>query len=201
MIAALDVRKAFDTMWHDGLRLKLTQLNFPINLNRWISNFLQDRKAKVNCNSKISETISMEAGAQEGSVFNPTLYNLFVYHIPQPADYTVGLAQFADDTCLWVVSPKVGEECRTLNRQIQNYLDWTKIWRITINSGKTQTMLIKEMNRGRQIIEANPNTIDNTHIPFTKSIKYLGITFTDRLHLTPHISQIIARTLHPSARF
>ena len=31
VIAALDVRKAFDRMWHDGLRLKLTQLNYPIN--------------------------------------------------------------------------------------------------------------------------------------------------------------------------
>ena len=50
----------------------------------------------------------MEAGAPQGSAINPTLYNLLVYDIPQPADKSVGIAQFADDTCLWVISPEVG---------------------------------------------------------------------------------------------
>ena len=137
----------------------------------------------------------MEAGAPQGSAISPTLYNLFVYDIPQPANDKIGLAQFADDTCIWVINPQVGRACRTMNRQLEIYLKWTQTWRITINADKTQTMFIKKKNKRRHVIEANPIIIDNTRIPFSKSIKYLGITLTDRLHLTPHISQIITRTI------
>ena len=195
VIAALDVRKAFDTMWHDGLRLKLTQLNFPICLTRWISNFLQDRTAKVKYNSTLSDNIRMEAGAPQGSAISPTLYNLFVYDIPQPDNDKIGLAQFADDTCIWVINPQVGRACRTMNRQLDTYLKWTQTWRITINADKTQTMLIKKKHKRRHVIEANPIIIDNTRIPFTKTLTYLGITLTDRIHLTPHINQIMTRTI------
>ena len=36
----LDVEKAFDRVWHNGLRFKLLNLNLPPLLTRWISNFL-----------------------------------------------------------------------------------------------------------------------------------------------------------------
>ena len=39
----LDVEKAFDRVWHNGLHYKLLTLNLPPLLNRWISNFLKDR--------------------------------------------------------------------------------------------------------------------------------------------------------------
>ena len=40
----LDVEKAFDRVWHNGLRYKLLTLNLPPLLARWISNrFLKDR--------------------------------------------------------------------------------------------------------------------------------------------------------------
>ena len=70
VIAALDVQKAFDTMWHDGLRLKLTTLKFPITLIRWISDFLRNRKAKVKCNDQLSTNIDIKAGAPQGSALS-----------------------------------------------------------------------------------------------------------------------------------
>ena len=86
-------------MWHDGLRIKLTQLNFPINLIRWISSFLYNRTAKVKIHETVSNTIYMEAGAPQGSTISPTLHNLYVSDISQLMDDSTGLAQFADDTC------------------------------------------------------------------------------------------------------
>ena len=43
----LDIEKAFDRVWHNGLRYELLHMNAPALLLRWISSFLSDRTVKV----------------------------------------------------------------------------------------------------------------------------------------------------------
>ena len=38
--AFLDVEKAFDNVWHNGLRFKVFQLGLPTKMTRWLSDFL-----------------------------------------------------------------------------------------------------------------------------------------------------------------
>ena len=39
-----DISKAFDKVWHDGLRYKLMQIGLNSEITRILSNFLQNRK-------------------------------------------------------------------------------------------------------------------------------------------------------------
>ena len=41
--AFLDVKKAFDNVWHSGLRCKIFMLDFPTKMTRWLSGFLVGR--------------------------------------------------------------------------------------------------------------------------------------------------------------
>ena len=54
----LDVEKAFDNVWHNGLRYKIYQLDLPTKLCRWLSDFLVVRviqvKLKVSCLKKFT---------------------------------------------------------------------------------------------------------------------------------------------------
>ena len=43
----LDIEKAFDGVWHNGLRYELLHMNAPALLLRWIPSFLRDRTVKV----------------------------------------------------------------------------------------------------------------------------------------------------------
>ena len=36
----VDVKKAFDNIWHSGLRYKIFQLDLPTKMTRWLSDFL-----------------------------------------------------------------------------------------------------------------------------------------------------------------
>ena len=38
--AFLDVEKAFDNVWHNGLRFKIFQLELPTKMTHWLSDFL-----------------------------------------------------------------------------------------------------------------------------------------------------------------
>ena len=74
--AFLDVEKAFDNVWHNGLRYKIFQLGFPTKMTHWLSDFLVGRLIQVNVNSFLSNQINPKAGVPQGSVLNP-LHSFF----------------------------------------------------------------------------------------------------------------------------
>ena len=56
--AFLDVEKAFDNIWHNGLRYKIFQLDLPTKMTRWLSDFLVGRLIQVNVNNFLSNQIN-----------------------------------------------------------------------------------------------------------------------------------------------
>ena len=60
--AFLDFEKAFDNVWHNGLRYKIFQLGLPTKTTRWLSDFLVGRLIQVNVNSFLSNQIHPNAG-------------------------------------------------------------------------------------------------------------------------------------------
>ena len=40
MAAFLDIEKAFDNVWHNGLMYKIFMLDLPIKMTGWLSEFL-----------------------------------------------------------------------------------------------------------------------------------------------------------------
>ena len=74
MAAFLDVEKAFDNVWHSGLRYKIFMLDLPSKMTRWLSDFLVGRVIQVNVNGLLSDKISSIVGAPQGSVLSPLLF-------------------------------------------------------------------------------------------------------------------------------
>ena len=71
--AFLDVEKAFDNVWHNGLRFKIFQLDLPTKVTRWLSDFLVGRLIQVNVNNFLSNQINPKAVVPQGSVLSPLL--------------------------------------------------------------------------------------------------------------------------------
>ena len=71
MAAFLDVEKAFDNVWHNGLRFKIFQLDFPTKMTRWLSDCLVGRLIQVNVNNFFSKEINPKPGVPQGSVLSP----------------------------------------------------------------------------------------------------------------------------------
>ena len=66
----LDVEKAFDNVWHNGLWYKIYQLD----LCRWLSDFLVGRVIQVKIEGFLSPKVYPKAGVPQGSNLSPLLF-------------------------------------------------------------------------------------------------------------------------------
>ena len=73
----LEISKAFDNVWHNGLIYKLKQNGISGNILNIIIDFLTFRKQRVALNGQVSQWTSIEAGVPQGSTLEP-LYFLFI---------------------------------------------------------------------------------------------------------------------------
>ena len=71
--AFLDVEKAFDNVWHNGLRYKIFQLGLPTKMTRWLSDFLVGRLIQVNVNSFLSQREQLNPEKTKVIIFSRSL--------------------------------------------------------------------------------------------------------------------------------
>ena len=72
--AFLDIKKAFDNVWDNGLRYKIFQSDLPTKMTRWLSDFLVGCVIQVDVNGFLSNKINPKAGVPQGSVLSPLLF-------------------------------------------------------------------------------------------------------------------------------
>ncbi|GFW35166.1 probable RNA-directed DNA polymerase from transposon BS [Trichonephila clavipes] len=70
-ILFLDIAKAFDKIWHDGLLIKLIRLDFPAPLIKSIHSFLSHRSFRVRVDRILSSPRPIRSGLQQGSLSSP----------------------------------------------------------------------------------------------------------------------------------
>ena len=80
----LDVAKAFDAVWIDGLLYNLTLLKFPSYIVHTISSYLRDQTFDASFQTAMSSRLGMRAGSSLGGLISPVLFSLYVNDMPHP---------------------------------------------------------------------------------------------------------------------
>ena len=96
----LDVSKAVDKVWHQGLLTKLECYGITGKLLRWITDYLTDRKQRVTIEGASSEFVNLTAGVPQGSILGPLLFLLYINDLPNIIKSNIRI--YADDSSLFV---------------------------------------------------------------------------------------------------
>nr|KAG5688037.1 hypothetical protein BaRGS_003583 [Batillaria attramentaria] len=100
----IDLSKAFDKVWKDGLLLKLLTAGIAGSMFNWIKSFLCHRTARVNLDSSLSHTVKIREGVPQGGVISPTLFVVFINDISSSLSRHIYRALHADDFAMWNAS-------------------------------------------------------------------------------------------------
>ena len=92
----IDLRKAFDTVNHNILLMKLEH-GMRDSALLWFESYLSKRKQFVSINGEHSELREVSCGVPQGSVLGPLLFLIYINGLPNISN-KLDIFFFADDT-------------------------------------------------------------------------------------------------------
>ena len=171
----LDYAKAFDSVPHERLLLKLESLGICGNLLEWVTFFLTKRFQRVVVNGTYSDWASVTSGVPQGSVLGPLLFSLYVDNLTT-IPKVCKLKLFADDVLLYF-NVKSVEDCQLLQDDLLTIVAWSKWWQLNLSPQKCEALSIT--NKRKPI--SFTYLIDSQPVRWTNLVKYLGIHINDKL--------------------
>lgn len=192
---SLDIQKAFDSVWIDGLLYKMIKLGFPNPWIRVLSSFLSGRAFVVDIDASLSSEIRVARGVPQGSVLGPKLYSIFLADLEHELTTSTNIMSravlYADDTLLYATADRPNEALGAVAEHYDKVKRLYNKWGITINEAKTNIICFRcaSSRAPRGIVSESKNMqLDfiSANVRASERIKYLGIILHHRFKVNYH---------------
>ena len=182
----IDLKKAFDTVNHQILLLKLEHYGIRGPALSWFQSYLTGRKQFVHLNGIDSEINDITCGVPQGSVLGPILFLLYINDLPNISD-KLKFFLFADDTNIYYESNDLDKLEATINKELTKLYEWLCINRLSLNISKTNFVIFHAKNKPLHPITI---LINKKAIEEADNVKYLGIILDSELSFKKHTDEV-----------
>ena len=185
----LDICKAFDTVPHNRLLMKLGSFNIGGLVWNWLRNYLTDRQQQcVKVNNTYSSYLPVLSGVPQGSILGPLLFVMYINDLPTVLQQSEALI-YADDTKIFRPISHVPIDRTYLQRDLTSIWDWIINNHLSINVVKTVCLVLGP--RADDLFD--PQYLLNNHtLAVTPSCRDLGITMASDLSWSEHYLSLVS---------
>ena len=138
----LDFAKAFDTVPHQRLLMKLRGYGIGGRILTWIEAFLTDRRQRVGVNDSRSSWADVTSGIPQGSVLGPMLFIIYINDMPSSVLSSIYL--FADDAKVYR-NISSNDDPPTLQHDLQQLEKWSERWQLRFKGPATRNDLVNDI--------------------------------------------------------
>jgi len=184
-----DIRKAFDSLDHELLLVKLEHYGIRNGALKLIGNYLSHRKQYVVVNNFASAMTQIKQGVPQGSNLGPLLFLLFIndfVNIYSGAQYLM----FADDSNVFIKGSLLSDLEMHCNEVCRMALLWSKLNKLSLNETKTKLMVFRPKNKPMCPLEISLGAHKATIVD---QIKFLGVIFDTQLRWDVHITEMCSQ--------
>ncbi|CAB4041326.1 Hypothetical predicted protein [Paramuricea clavata] len=196
-LVLLDLSKAFDSINHQRLLHKLSNVGASKSTVNWFRSYLTDRFQSTRINSTLSDPLPITYGVPQGAILSPLLFCIYLNDLPC-ASYNGDLESYVDDTKTLLSFPLTEADTgiKNLEEDLHKIASWCCENNLLVNPDKTKFMIIGT----RQLM----NELDvNISISFMGKIlepvdfaKDLGLLMDSHLSYDKHISNLVSSFLY-----
>ena len=178
-VCFVDFRKAYDTVWRDGLFTKLLAHNIDIKFVRLLRNIYATSSLAVKTKHGRSNIFESHVGLKQGCNLSPLLFNIFINDLlteiniqlndsPTLEGMPINGLMYADDLVL------MSESEEGLQELLNILHSYTERWFLQVNKSKTKYMRISKNNKDPLV----PMKLGEVVLENTEEYCYLGTMFT-----------------------
>lgn len=187
-VVFVDLTAAYDTVWREGMLLKLLTATRCSKTTSLINNMLANRQFVVNKDDQCSTKRTLSNGLPQGSVLAPLLFNLYIADLPHTTSRKFG---YADDLAIAVQQKHITATEDILTNDLSRLAVYFREWRLKPSMSKTESCCFHLNNKmanvglrvyfGGALLHHNPTP------------KYLGVTLDRTLTYKKHLTNTAAK--------
>ena len=136
-VVFIDLKKAFDTVPHDGLLNKLFRYGIQDQPLSWFESYLTDRTQSVSIENHLSSAANISSGVPQGSVLRPLLFIIYISDLPLAVGLT-SVMLYADDTVIFSAASSIDQLQLNLSLDLNVVSNWLTANGLFLNLKKTE---------------------------------------------------------------
>ena len=190
----IDLQKAFDTVDHVILLMKLEKLGIKGFPHQWLTSYFHNRMQATLTNGVTSDLLQVQCGVPQGSILGSLMFLVYINDMGRVFQNS-RFYLYADDTVVYSVDEDPRTAVIKVQEDVNKLYSWCLSNKLTINVKKTKAVIF---GMGNRIKRLDPPVIKlgSNEIEYVQSYKYLGLTLDQSLTFNKHLNNVIRTASH-----
>ena len=184
-----DIEQAFDNIKFSSCIKSLKEKKFPAKIVDWYKYYLENRYAETSLHGeKVRKKV--RKGVQQGSLMSPLIWSVYFDKWLSLQMGAVTAKAFCDDGWMLITGPCQDTLVNLMQQAINVTTKFGTEEDLKFNPKKTNAMFFHRKNKFK---EPKKLVMSGVEIPYSESVKFLGLTLDTRLRFNKHIDNKVVK--------